>query len=211
MKLLNSKKLLTILVTTTLAVFCSIAIADSSQSLPLDQQDVTKTRLKEDIAKNNFGHGQANYNMTWKQYVEFDPNIEYSYGKADNSNNCHTVWQMFTVCSSTSNHAPTISRTVLNDKVDLKVKEQELKNIVDNAVTIKQQSSSIFYIMGKNKKIAVIDTNLPMQANPVAVNKADDSMESLVSVSVNDSSRSPKEKEATQSAKNSSVSAGLIQ
>ncbi len=173
-------------------------ISMSKQEIASEKMD-QKSTLKEIITNNHFGNGNATYYMTWNQFIETNSDIKYSYGKLNSE--CKTVMQVFTYCTSGDNKS-TVTKTVINSQVDVKVKKEELIKIVNEAISISAQSSSMYYILGTNNQVTVIDTNLPLQANPVAVQNSENSIERLVYV--NDMGRDAKETEANQPAKESS-------
>lgn len=165
----------------------SATSAISVGNLPVQSQQVA-SQLGSIVTNNQFGLGQATYYETWNQYVAHAPNTTYNYGSiaaAQSNNNCHTVATIFYVCSSSSTTTPTttsITRSVVHSSVALVTKQNEIIGIINRTNMIQAAGNGVFYILTTDNSTYVIDTKLPMQANPVQVRSAAGAGETLISV-----------------------------
>lgn len=121
-----------------------------------------------------FGVGLINAYTTIGQLANQGVAITYKYTKstASASPECEKKW-IFTLCTSTSvtSFNPTVSRTVTNSGVNVSAKVAELKDIINrkHAAYPIQVSGYAFFITTSDNKQYVIDTRMPIQANPVGI------------------------------------------
>lgn len=136
----------------------------------------------------SFGSGTVIINnayYTWNQIVANSPNVKYNYSSAtaSTSSNCQMKWGIFYVCSSSSSNSSTIaaqaSRVVVNSSVVILTKQNELKAIINRVSPYYpiQNSGSIYYVRTVEGAVYTIDTRLPLQANPSAVQQANGQIE----------------------------------
>jgi hypothetical protein len=152
---------------------------------PLTVAGPIETSLGSIIDNNQFGTGlyylSNGYRDTYKRFIETGANFTYKYSAAANvvtsntSSNCTTIL-LIPICgyvtgyrSSTTGNLDPITRTVANSSVNLIDKQNELKAILNSRMLggIQQVSYSVFIIVSNNGKTYIIDTALPIQANPV--------------------------------------------
>lgn len=137
---------------------------------------------------NYFGSTQANYYMTYGQLAAQGVNLKYRYTKstASNTNNCSLKWGIFYVCSyatSTSSSTNlTESRSVFNNEVNIVNKQNELKGYINNAYMITQSSSTAYLIYLKDGRKVIIDTAIPLQGQPSAIQESNGTSEYLFQI-----------------------------
>jgi hypothetical protein len=172
----------------TVGTTASSTSAITITNLPVASQAVASA-LGTLITNNSFGNGQATYYETYAQYVAHAPNTTYKYGAMTSSgsgSNCHTVWSIFTYCTSgtTSTSTATVTRSVIHSAVDLVTKQNELIAIVNKTNQIQQDNYMIgvYYILTTDNIRYTIDARLPMQANPVQTQQATGTGETLVGI-----------------------------
>jgi hypothetical protein len=191
------KKLLIALVILSSLVSCgkknvagntgSLTSAISIGNLPVQSQQVA-SQLGSIVTNNQFGVGQATYYETWNQYVAHAPNTTYNYGTmaaAQNNSGCHTVATIFYVCSSSSSSSPSttaISRSVVHSSVNVLDKQNAIIAIINRTNYIQSAGNGVFYIVTTDNATHVIDTKLPIQANPVQTSSANATGETLINV-----------------------------
>jgi hypothetical protein len=188
------KKLLIALVILSSLVSCgkkNVAGSTSSLTSAITLNDSVAQNLGSQIdnSATTFGAGQAGYSgMTWNQvlagtYYQPAKNLTYQYvtSAAQTANNCVEKTGWFGIkywdCSPGSNNVsnPTITRTVVNNTVDLAVKRSELKAIINSATagSLINSNNTIYTIRNASTGIVyTIDLRYPMQANPTSVQQA---------------------------------------
>jgi hypothetical protein len=137
-----------------------------------------------------FGNGYASNYGTWNQTIAALPYYSYKYVTttySSGNSNCTVKWSIFYVCSSSSlGSGVSLSRSVLVSSVDIATKRAELAAIVNSAYTyngvasiqVSQQSSGvIYYIQSTSGVKYAIDTRIPLQANPSAIQQANGQIE----------------------------------
>jgi hypothetical protein len=70
------------------------------------------------------------------------------------------------VCSSGSNNS-NFSRSVTAGSVNIDSKKSELINIINRRNSIYNSGGTLYYIYTTDNKMFIIDTAMPLQANPV--------------------------------------------
>lgn len=138
-----------------------------------------------------FGNSPAGYTgLTWNQilagtYYQPAKNLTYKYAittAQTPSSNCEVKWSIFYVCSSSSSTntgSVTVSRSVLHSDVNVEVKRNDLKGIINSAAagTIQFQNSVYCIRNASTGVMYTIDLRLPLQANPSAIQQTNGQVE----------------------------------
>lgn len=152
--------------------------ATSPITTPVTTADQVGVALgqKIDSYTTQFGFAQVNYYTTIGQLANQGYSITYSYTKDSSSvsnPDCEKKW-IFTICSSSSsssNITANVSRTVQNTGVNVTTKINELKAIINakHAAYPIQVNGYSYWIKTSDNKEYIIDTRMPIQANPVGI------------------------------------------
>lgn len=131
-----------------------------------------KITLVEQIDKNTFG-------LQYAEALETDKFITYYYGKYESGCKQITNFNIFTFCSAnnSSNSLPT--KIVVNSDVDIKTKQLELKNLIQKSNKL-ITNGHISYLLFEDGSIVIIDSSLPIAANPVSIQNPDKTTETLL-------------------------------
>ena len=124
----------------------------------------------------------------WNQIIYQTPNISYKYTKATSAasnSNCTTKWSIFYFCSSSSSASTSslkVSNSIIHSSIDVLAKQNELKGYINraNPYYAIQTSGTLSYIRTTDNMLYVIDTSVPLQANPVSVQQANGQVEYLL-------------------------------
>jgi hypothetical protein len=160
--------------------------APISATSPLTVTGVTETMLGTMIDNNQFGTGTMyvnGYQENFQQLITNMPNIKYNYSSiaastnANSNSNClgtigGVCFLGYSTSWSGSNVAPVAaSRVVVNSSVDLQTKKNALKAIINLRIGV-QQNGTAYIITTTDMKRYIIDTALPIQANPAETRDA---------------------------------------
>lgn len=134
---------------------------------------------KIDNYQSQFGTGLLIYNyqsQTWTSLLQYGLNLNYRYTRSTtspSSTDCKEKW-IFYICSTSStstSYSVVESRKVSNNTVDVTAKANELKALINSTSSLVPISNigTSYYIQTTNGNQYVIDTQYPLQANPIAV------------------------------------------
>jgi hypothetical protein len=215
---LKLNKFISILTLSTIFAFNTNAFAQSSdnttvesqssstslQNIQIDPEAVLRLKLLNDIKENKFGSDSI------KQYIAEHPNSAYSFYSRVTTPNCKVYMNIFVMCNYTEN-ALQITKVLQAGKGDIEAKTEELSKEIEHATHIVEYRPGVYYLSKADNSVIVIDTNYPLEANPVFFQNGNKT-ESLITISdfVNDQKRDPKEREVEQQSDNSKNSASLI-
>lgn len=149
--------------------------------------------LASKINSNQMGSGMVyvnGYTETMYQLVMNYPNVNFYYGTytvsqttPDSNVNCTGGFIKF--CASWSGiststlPAFTTTRSITYLSISDADKKSQLIGLINNSATVSQVSFNRYVIFGKDSKAYTIDTNMPLQANPVMTQNSDGTVETL--------------------------------
>jgi hypothetical protein len=153
----------------------------------------TELQLGSMIDNDQFGTGLTyvnGYQESFKQLITNSPNVTFNYSNIvstnstpTSNNNSHCIGTFYGVCmgtlytqaswSSSSTIAnTTVSRSVVGSSVNIIDKKNALKAILNARVGTIQQNGTIYTISTSDSRRYMIDTSLPLQANPAETKDA---------------------------------------
>ena len=188
------KKLLISLVVLTTIFSCGKKNTVSSSSVSGLNSSITgsvEVELASKINNNSFGTGTVyvnGYPESFSQLVSQYPAVKYKYGTykmVTNTSSSNTKCVLLVICATWSGFNTstpvsfTSTREVYHSSINDADKKSQLINLINSRVAVQRDTynTNVYYVVTSDSKVYTIDTGLPLQGNPAAIQNTDGTRE----------------------------------